>query len=146
MKKTLILCVAFCLIAGVAACKKGGGDYAALGKYAEVGPTVDKFIAANEDFAAALEKAASADDVAAALNAVADKMSGLAPQMKAIAEKFPEFKAQNEPPAELKPLNDRIMAVMTKMMGSMGKLAPYMSDPKVQAAQQKYQAAMAGME
>jgi len=146
MRKTMILGLALCLVAGIVACKKGGGDYAALGKYAEIGPTVDKFIAANEDFVAALEKSGSADDVAAALNAVADKMTELAPKMKAIAEKFPEFKTQGEPPAELKPLNDRIMAVMGKMMGAMSKAAPYMSDPRVQAAQEKYGQAMAGMQ
>ena len=49
------------------------------------------------------------------------------------------------PPAELKPLNDRLTAVMGKMMSGMGKMAGYASDPKVQEAQAKYQEAMAAI-
>ncbi|MBN2205916.1 MAG: hypothetical protein JW742_00805 [Candidatus Aminicenantes bacterium] len=146
MRKAMILALALCLIGGIAACKKGGGDYAALGQYAEIGPTLDKFIAANEDFVTAIEKAASADEVAGALNAAAEKMTDLAPKMKAVIEKYPEFKTMDNPPEELKPLNDRIQSVMGRLMAAMGKAAPFMSDPKVQAAQEKYSQAMAGME
>jgi len=149
MRKTVIFGLAVCLVVGVAACKKGGvggaDSYAALGKYAEVGPVLDKFITANEDFVAALEKADSADAVASAMNAVTDKMADLAPKMKAIGEKFPEFQKSDEPPAELKPFNDRLEAMMGKMMGAMQKIAPYMQDPKVLAAQEKYNQVMGEM-
>jgi len=147
MRKTFILGLAVCLVIGFAACKKGGesASYAALGKYAEVGPVLDKFISANEDFAGALEKAASADDVAAAMNAVTAKMEDLAPKMKAIGQKFPEFQNQSEPPTELKPFMTRLETVMSKMMGSFGKIAPYMQDPKVLAAQEKYNKVMEAM-
>ena len=69
-------------------------------------------------------------------------MGELAPKMKAIGEKYPEFKTQDNPPAELKPFNDRLEAMMGKMMGAMGKIAPFMSDPKVVAAQEKYSKVM----
>jgi hypothetical protein len=145
----MILGLALCLVVGFTACKKGGeagaDAYAALGKYAEVGPVMDKFIGVNEDFIAALGKAATADDVAAAMNAVTEKMAELAPKMKAIGEKFPEFKTQDNPPAEMKPFNDRIEAMMGKMMEAMGKVAPFMQDPKVIAAQEKYNQVMSDM-
>ena len=149
MRKTMILGLALCLVVGFTACKKGGeagaDAYAALGKYAEIGPVMDKFIGVNEDFIAALVKAATADDVAAAMNAVTEKMAELAPKMKAIGEKFPEFKTQDNPPAEMKPFNDRIEAMMGKMMEAMGKVAPFMQDPKVIAAQEKYNQVMGDM-
>lgn len=137
MRKAAIVGLVFCLVAGIAACKKG--------KYSDVGPVMEKFIGANESFVAALEKSASADDVAAALNACAEKMTELAPKMKALVEKYPELKGSAEAPAELKALDDRMKAMMQKMMQTMGKAAPYMSDPKVAAAQQKYAQAMAEM-
>lgn len=147
MRKTFILGLAVCLVVGIAACKKGGesGSYAALGKYAEVGPVMDKFISVNENFIAALEKAVSADGVAAAMNAVTEQMADLAPKMKAIGEKFPEFKSMDNPPAELKPYNDRLVAVMGKMMGAIGKVAQFMQDPKVVEAQEKYNKVMGDM-
>jgi hypothetical protein len=147
MRKTFIFGLAVCLVVGIAACKKGGesGSYAALGKYAEVGPVMDKFISVNENFIAALEKAVSADGVAAAMNAVTEQMADLAPKMKAIGEKFPEFKSMDNPPAELKPYNDRLVAVMGKMMGAIGKVAQFMQDPKVVEAQEKYNKVMGDM-
>lgn len=156
MRKSLILVLAVVLICGVTACKKKGEEaatttaavdqYASLGKYAEVGPVMDAFIGSSEKLAAALEGAASADDVAAALDAATATLTELGPKMKAIGEKFPEFKTQDNPPAELKPFMDRIEALMGKMMGAMGKVAPYLQDPKVVAAQERYNAAQAGMQ
>ncbi len=58
---------------------------------------------------------------------------------------FSEFKGQENPPAELKPFNDRLEAMMGKMMGTMGKIAPFMSDPKVVAAQERYTKVMGDM-
>lgn len=151
MRKIMILSLAVFLLVGLTACKKGekaaaaADPYAALGKYAEVGPVMDEFIGSNEKFIESLDKAASADDVASALDAVTEKLNKLGPQMKAIGEKFPEFKTQENPPAELKPFMDRLGAMMGKMMGALGKAAPYMEDPKVKEAQARYDAAMAAM-
>jgi len=157
MKKVFILGVAVCLIAGITACKKDGEpaaapvaaptavDYSALGKYADVGPVMEKMIQANEKYVEALEKAENAEQVAAAINGMTDAMIDMAPAMKAIEEKFPEFKTQEEPPAELKPLNDKLMAVMMRMFGVMNKLTEYESDPLVAAAQERYNKAMEDM-
>jgi hypothetical protein len=150
MRKTMILVLAVGLVVGLTACKKAGekaeatvDQYASLGKYAEVGPVLDNFIGSNEKFVEALEKAGTADDVAAALDAVTAKLTELGPKMKAIGEKYPEFKTQDNPPAELKPFMDRLEAIMGKLMGAMGKAAPFLQDPKVVAAQERYNAAMA---
>jgi hypothetical protein len=147
MRKVMILSLAVCLIIGLTACKKSGeaAKYAALGKYAEVGPVMDEFIGANEKFVESLDKAASAGDVASALDGVTATLTKIGPQMKAIGEKFPEFKTQDNPPAELKPFMDRLGAIMGKLMGAMTKAAPYMQDPKVVAAQAKYNEAMAAI-
>ena len=157
MKKAFILGLAVCLLVGITACKKGedtaaepadvpaGIDYSTLGKYAEVGPVMDKMIQANEKYVEALEKAATAEEVAAAMDAMTEVMIEMGPAMKAIEEKFPEFKTQEEPPAELKPLNDRLMGVMMKMFGVMNKLTEYESDPLVAAAQERYNKAMEEM-
>ncbi|MCX6565191.1 MAG: hypothetical protein NTW38_01995 [Candidatus Aminicenantes bacterium] len=149
MRKTMILVLAVGLVVGLTACKKGGeaasDKYAALGKYAEVGPVMDGFIGANEAFVATLDKATSADDVAAALDAVTAKLTELGPKMKSIGEKFPEFKTQDNPPAELKPFMDRLEAIMGKLMGAMGKAAPFLQDPKVVAAQERYNKVMSEM-
>jgi hypothetical protein len=149
MRKWFALVAVVALVIGVAACKKGekpAGEQAAAtgGKYAEVLPVVEKFVVANEDLAAALEKAASVDDVVAALNKTTETMKKLAPKMNEIGEKFPEFKQMENPPEELKPISDRMNAVMTKMMEvMMGKAAPFLSDPKVQEAQKAYNDVMA---
>jgi len=143
MKKTVILGLAVCLIVGLTACKKD--EYAALGKYAEVGPVMDTMIKATEAYIADLDKSTTADQIAAAMDVITEKMTALAPKMKAIGEKFPEFKSQENPPAELKPFNDRLEAMMGKMMGVISKIAPFASDPKVMAAQERYNKAMGDM-
>ncbi|MHB8054833.1 MAG: hypothetical protein ACYDH3_06255 [Candidatus Aminicenantales bacterium] len=147
MRKFMILGLAMFLIVGLTACKKSGdaAKYVSMGKYAEVGPVMDEFIGANEKFVESLDKAATADDVAAALDAVTGTLTKIGPQMKAIGENFPEFKTQDNPPAELKPFMDRLEAIMGKLMGAMTKAAPFMQDPKVVAAQERYNAAMAGI-
>jgi hypothetical protein len=143
MKKTIILGLAVCLIVGVTACKKD--EYAALGKYAEVGPVMDTMIKATEVYIADLDKSTTADAVAAAMDVITEKMTALAPKMKAIGEKFPEFKSQDNPPAELKPFNDRLTGMMEKLFAVLGKVAPFASDPKVMAAQEKYNKVMGEM-
>ncbi len=138
MKKFVLFAVVVFFAFGMVACKGGG-------KYADAKDVMEKFVVGNEQFVAALDKAASADDVAAALTAVTKVMTELGPKMKEIGEKYPELKNQENPPAELKPLTDRVTAVMGKMMGAMGKMGTYASDPKVMEAQQKYQEAMAAI-
>jgi len=161
MRKVFVLCVAVCLIAGITACKKEGGeaapdaakpaesapaaDYSTLGKYAEVGPVMDKMIKLLEDLVAGMDKAATADEVAASMNAYSDKVAEILPKMNEIGDKFPEFKTQDQPPAELKPYNDRLMAMMGKLYSATSKADQFASDPKVAAAREKYDKVMAEM-
>jgi hypothetical protein len=136
MKKTaLFLCIAV-LALGLAGCKGGG-------KYSDVIKVMDKYVASIEKFAATLDGAKSADDVVAGLDALTTTTKTLAPEMKAFETKYPEFEHQENPPVELKPIMDKVMAASTKMMGAMNKVMQYAQDPKVQEAQQRYQEAMA---
>ena len=150
MRKALIFSAMVCLIVGFSACK-GSGEKAsevveaAVGKYADVIPVLEKYIKANEDYASAFDSVKSADDVVAAMNKLTEEMKTLAPKMKEIGEKYPEFQNQENPPAELKPLMDRLTGIMGKMMGAMSKVAEYGQDPKVQEAQKAYQDVMSTM-
>ncbi len=142
MKKALLVFSVVVLALSFAACKGGG---AGGGKYADVQKVMDQYVAANEKFAAAIDGATTADQVAAALNALTETTKGVAPELKAMEAKYPEFKNQDNPPAELKPLMDRLTAAAGKMMTAMMKIGSFASDPKVQEAQTKYQEAMALM-
>jgi len=94
-----------------------------------------------DGLAASMEKAASADDVAAALNQACDRMEKILPQMQALMEKMPELKnaGPNGLPEALKDLEPRLKASAMKMVGAMMKAMPHMQDPKVQAAQKRFQ-------
>jgi predicted small secreted protein len=140
LKRTLILVAVVVLALSMAACK--GGGTSGEGKYADVQKVMDRYIGANEKFATALEGAKTADEVVAALNTLTETTKAVAPELKAFETKYPEIKNQDNPPAELKPLMDRMMAAAGKMMNAMQKIAPFASDPKVQEAQTKFQEAM----
>jgi hypothetical protein len=139
MKKTvLFLCIAV-LAMGVFSCKGGG-------KYSDVTSVMEKYKAGIEKFAAAMDGVKDADGVVTALNGLTEVTKSVAPQLKAFETKYPELKTQTEnPPAELKPLMDKMMAVSGKMMGAMGKIQQYMTDPKVMEANQKLSEATASM-
>jgi predicted small secreted protein len=145
MKKALIVCAVIVVALSLAACKgkgAGGEVVAGGGKYADVEKVFGKYIDANEKFATALEGAKTADDVVAAINTMTDTTKAVAPELKAFETKYPEFKNQDNPPAELKPLMDRMMAAGGRMIAAMQKLGPLATDPKVVEAQAKFQAAM----
>jgi hypothetical protein len=138
MKKTvLFLCVAV-LAMGLFACKGGG-------KYSDVISVLEKYIGGIDKFATAMDGVKDADGVVKALEGLTEVTKTIAPQMKAFETKYPELKAQDNPPVELKPLMDKMMSVSGKMMGAMGKIQQYMQDPKVQAANQALSEATALM-
>lgn len=139
MKKTvLFLCVAV-LALGLTACKGGG-------KYGDVKVVLEKYMAGIDAFATAMDGVKDADGVVKALNGLTEVTKSVAPQLKAFETKYPELKTQTEnPPAELKPLMDKMMAVSGKMMGAMGKIQQYMQDPKVLEANTKLTEATALM-
>jgi predicted small secreted protein len=143
MKKALIVYVVVVMAMSLAACK--GGGTAGGGKYADVQKVMDNYITANEKFATALEGAKTAEDVTTAIEALTETTKAVAPQLKAFETKYPEFKNQDNPPAELKPIMDRMMGAAGKMMAAMQKIGQFAADPKVQAAQAKLQEAMALM-
>jgi hypothetical protein len=131
MKKTaLFLCVAV-LALGLTACKGGG-------KYGDITDVMTKYMGAMEKFAAAMDGAKDADGVVKAINGLTEVTKALAPKLKSFATKYPELmKNPENPPAELKPLMDKMMAVSGKMLGAMGKIQQYIQDPKVMEANQK---------
>jgi hypothetical protein len=138
MKKTvLFLCVAV-LALGLTACKGGG-------KYGDVTAVMEKYMAGIDAFAAAMDGVKDADGVVKALNGLTAVTKAVAPQMKAFETKYPELKGQENPPAELKPLMDKMMAVSGKMVGAMGKIQQYLTDPKVLEANTKLSEATALM-
>jgi hypothetical protein len=139
MKKAVMFVAVLSLLVGGFACKGGG-------KYADAISVIEKFVASNEGLLKSLEGAKDAESVAAALNKATADVKELAPKMKALGEKYPEFKNMENPPAELKPAVDKLMAVAGKMMGVFEKIGPFLSDPKVQEAQKAYSEAQAGMQ
>jgi predicted small secreted protein len=140
MKKAIVFACVALLVMSVAACNKDGG-----GKYGDVKKVFGKYIDATEKFATTMDGVKSADDVVKAIEAYTVVAKDLGPQIKGFEAKYPEFKDMENPPEELKPLVDRMTAVATKMMGSMGKIAEYASDPKVQEAQTKLNEVMGSM-
>ncbi len=141
MKKAIVfMCVALLLVS-VSACNKGGG-----GKYGDVKKVMNKYIDATEKFATAMEGVKDADGVVKAIEAYTVVAKDLGPQIKGFETKYPEFKDMENLPEELKPLVDRMQGVATKMMSSMGKIAEYAADPKVQAAQAKLTEAMGSLQ
>ncbi len=135
MKRAVLFLCLTVLVLGLTACKGGG-------KYSDVIKVMDKYVVSIEKFVAALDGAKSADDVASALDGLTAATKTLAPEMMDIETKYPEFKTQDKPPAELKPIMDKVMAASTKMMGAMNKVMQYAKDPKVQEARKRYQEAM----
>jgi hypothetical protein len=140
MKKAVIITCVALLLVSFAACNKGGG-----GKYGDVKKVFTKYIDATEKFATAMEGVKDADGVVKAIEVYTVAAKELGPQIKGFETKYPEFKNMDNPPEELKPLTERMQAVATKMMSSMGKIAEYAADPKVQAAQAKLTEAMSAV-
>jgi len=134
MKRALF--VSLLILALAFACGKGG-------KYSDAKAVIDDMVKVTESYIAAMEKAEDADTVATAMNAYAAGMKKLAPRMQEIEKKYPEFKNQDEPPAELAESMEKMGQVMKKMFEVSMKTAKYAEDPKVQAAQKAMQEAMA---
>jgi hypothetical protein len=134
--KKLVLCATVGLfLIGVIAC--GGG-----GKYADAKALIEDTLDATETFIAACDKIKNVDDAIAAVTDYAEAMKELQPKIKEMQEKYPELKDEKNPPEELKDLMKRTEEVMPKIMGAMGKLMQYASDPKFMEAQKKLGEAM----
>lgn len=115
-------------------------------KYDDVEKASEEYAKAIESYVADLDKAGSAGDAAKAIDRFSGAMEQLAPTMKKLAEKYPELKDGKELPEALKDVQKRTEEAGKKMMGAMMKIGPYMTDPAVQEAQQRMQAAMMKMQ
>lgn len=134
--KKLVLCATVGLfLIGVIAC--GGG-----GKYADAKAVINDMIDATETFIAACDKIENVDDAIAAVTDYAEAMKELQPKAMELEKKYPELKDKDNPPEELKDAMKRMEEVMPKIMGAMGKLMQYASDPKFMEAQKKLTEAM----
>ena len=111
-------------------------------KYADAEELNEDAIKVMDAYVTELDKSENAKDVAAAINRFADEMEKLMPRMKKLVEKYPELKDTNNPPEELKHLQKKAEALGQKIAGSMMKIMPYMTDPEVQKAQERMNAAM----
>lgn len=110
------------------------------GKFAEVAPALTEQAELMESSAAALEKASTAKEAADVLTALAGKQEKLMATMKALSEKFPEMKSMAEPPAELKPIVEKLSQAGAKFGQAMSAaMQKYGSDPLVQEAMKKFQ-------
>lgn len=135
MKSMCFVLVCFVGLCGLNGCSSK--------KYADAQSLSDEFVAATEAYVSAIEKATQASDAADAINQYADKLESLMPKMKQLREKYPELMDVNNPPEALKESQAAQEAVSKKMVSAMMKMMPYMSDPDVQEAQLRMQAAMA---
>ncbi len=134
MKKLFsVLIVVMVLLAY--ACGKGGDDPKTV--MSDMFNVMDQFITG-------MEKAQNADDVVAVIDGYSASMQKLTPRIKAVEKKYPELKGMkgDNLPAEFKEFEQKFKDLSPKMMGVMGKIMQYASDPKVQAAQQKMMEAM----
>ncbi len=131
------LVLVLCLLASLFGLQGCGGK-----KYDDVKEVNQDMVTVMDEYVAALDKSTTAQDAAQAINRFADKMEALAPKMKTLMEKYPELKDTDNPPEELKDLQQKAEALGQKIAGSMMKLVPYMNDPEVKKAQERMAGAM----
>ena len=134
MKKCVLCVIVLFMVLGV----KVYGQ----AKYEEVKPVLERMATSLEKFIGDLEKVENADAVVAAFASYTDTMEKLVPDIKAIIKKYPELKDEKNHPEELKPLTGKIEELSKKMIGVMGKIQPYATDPKVVAASQRFMEVM----
>ena len=111
-------------------------------KYSAANKMNERFIDLMELYVEDLNKADNAKEVAKAMNRYADSLEDLWPKMQELSEKYPELRDKDNPPEELKESQKRAEEVSRKMAGAMMKTMPYMRDPEVQKAQQRFGAVM----
>jgi len=135
MKKLLLVLVVAMLVFGISACKGSDSPKAVL----------NDFLGLFDGFLTNMDKADNADKVVAAIDTFSVAMQAIAPRMKALEEKYPALKAGMKGgamPEEFKEFEQKFKDMTPRMMGLFGKMMQYANDPKVQAAQKKFQEAM----
>lgn len=111
-------------------------------KYEDARQANEQYVLILERYVTEMQESENAQDVAAAMNRFSDGMEKLWPTMKQITEKYPELRKKSTMPEELQELEKRAEMVSAKMGNAMMKIMPYMSDPDVLKAQQRFEAVM----
>lgn len=135
MKKLVLFATIGLFLIGMTAC--GGG-----GKYADARAMIEDMLDATEKFIAACDKIENVDDAIAAVNDYAEAMKELQATAKELEKKYPELKDKDNPPEEIKDLMKKVEEITPKIIGAMGKLMQYATDPKFMEAQKKLGEAM----
>ena len=116
------------------------------GKYVHLKPIIKDMVDSLEIFILGMEKAENADAVAAALDKYSEATLKIAPKVKEMMKKYPELKNETNRPKELKPLMDKSDELAKKLIGLFGKISKYAKNPKVKAANERWQKAMASLD
>ncbi|MCP4220622.1 MAG: hypothetical protein GY765_38700 [bacterium] len=127
MKQVFSLLAVFFIIIMLTAC--GGDDPKSIMKDS---------IKTMETFITDMDSADSAGDVADAMEQFVDDMKDLAPRWESLKKKFPDYDFKKNYPEDLKELGAKAEELSAKLVGAMGKMAKYMTDPKVIAAMKKF--------
>lgn len=116
--------------------------FACGGQYDDVVEVNQEFVKILEKYSENLEKADNAKDVAAAINDVAEGLEKLAPKMQKLKEKYPDLETNKDLPEKLVQSEKDMERVGQKLAGSFMKLAKYIGDSEVMAAQMRMTKAM----
>ena len=116
--------------------------YACGGKYDDAVKVNEDFIEIMEEYGKNIDDAKNAEEIVAAMDKFAEGIGELAPRMKAIKEKYPDLGTKQDLPEELKVSQKEMAKVGTKMTRSFMKIAEYMTNPDVLAAQMRIGQAM----
>jgi len=116
------------------------------GKYTHLKPVIQEMATSLEKFVINLGKAENADAVAAALDNYTKAIIKFTPKVKEMMKKYPELKDETVRPEELKPLMDKMDELTKKLASLYTKLGQYNNDPKVKAANQRWEKALALMD
>ncbi|MCP4691647.1 MAG: hypothetical protein GY859_26610 [Desulfobacterales bacterium] len=106
----------------------------------------EEYLLIMEEYLEAVNDSQSADGVAEAMNIMAEEMERIGPSLKEMKEKYPELNKSGKPPEELEFLQERADELRPRIFASFFKLAAYMEDPEVQAAQKRLAVAMKSIE
>lgn len=139
MKKLVLVLIVAMFMFGLTACKGSDSPKAVL----------NDFIGLFDGFLTDMDKADNADKVVAAIDTFSVAMQAIAPRMKALEKKYPELKTGMKGgtmPEEFKEFEQKFKDLAPRMMGLFGKMMQYANDPKVQAAQKKFQEAMEALD
>ncbi|HDP79959.1 MAG TPA: hypothetical protein ENN21_03855 [Spirochaetes bacterium] len=145
MRKSIVFSAVACLCALSLFCGAKGG------KYSDVADVMESMIKAQESYISSLSKVNSPAEMAAAVNGFTDTLEKLAPKMIELQKKYPELEKDENLPAELKALEDRMERNFESMADAsksdvIKKTMAYFSDAEVQKAFARMQKVMMSLD